>query len=231
VALARYELERATALAPKQLISEQVVKQREAELNALLAEQEAQAVAIRIAEANLAKTVLRAPFKALVIDRPGQVGALATPGTPLLEIVDLTQLEVSARIQAQVAGSINAATRFELEANGTRYTLRLRALVAMVDPRTRTREARLTFSGAGALPGSAGELVWRNPQIHVPADLVVRRDASLGVFTVVKGKAEFVALPGAEEGRPAPTTLAPDTLLVTEGRFRLKPGDAVEVGK
>lgn len=227
--LARYQLERAQSLAHQQAVSDELLKQRETDLKTLLAEQKGQQAALDQARHNVEKTALRAPFRAVVMERLGQAGELAGPGTPLLRIVDADRIEVSAKVQATQVESLASAQLPELVDDTGRQPLQLRTITPAADTRTRTRDARLTFVGAAALPGTAGELVWRSHQAHVPAELLLRRDNKLGVFQVVDGQARFIALPGAEEGRPAAAVLNRDTLLVVEGRFRLQDGDAVTV--
>jgi RND family efflux transporter MFP subunit len=229
LSLARYQWERAQTLAQQQLISEELLKQREADLNILLAEQKGSQAALEQARHNVEKTALRAPFRAVVMERLGQVGELAAPGTPLLRIVDAAHIEVSAQVQAEQTASLAAAKTIELVNGDSRHTLQLRTITPAMDARTRTREARLTFSGATALPGTAGELVWRTRLAHIPAELILRRNDKLGFFQVVDGQARFMPLSDAEEGRPAATSHDPGTRVVVEGRFRLQDGDAVNV--
>jgi RND family efflux transporter MFP subunit len=227
IALARYQWERAQTLAQQQLISDELFKQREADLNILLAEQKGSQAALEQARHNVEKTAMRAPFRAVVMERLGQVGELAAPGTPLLRIVDAAHIEVSAQVQADQAASLAAAKTIELVNGANRHALQLRTITPAMDARTRTREARLTFTGATALPGTAGELVWRSRAAHIPAELILRRNDKLGFFQVVDGQARFVALPDAQEGRPAATNHKLDALVIVEGRFRLQDGDAV----
>ena len=225
--LAEYELQRARSLSQKQAVSEQLLKQREAEVKTLQAEQENQRLAIAQARRILEKTEVRAPFHAIITARIAQLGELAAPGSPLLELVDAEQLEVSARIQAHLANTLKQSDSLELLSNGKRYPLRLRVLTPHVEERSQTREARLSFSGQAALPGSAGELLWQNAQAHIPAELLLRRDGKLGVFVADHNHARFIELANAQEGRPTINSLSPDSLLVTEGRFQLRDGDAI----
>lgn len=225
--LADYELQRARSLSAKNVISEQVLKQREAEVKILQAEQDNQQALIRQAQRSLEKTILRAPYKAIISSKIAQLGEFSAPGTPLLHIVDAETLEVSARVQATLAVSLKAASQLELETAGERYPLNLRTLIPLVDNRAQTREARLGFAAQHALPGEAGELVWQHPQAHIPAELLLRRGSRLGVFIVTGNQAQFLALGAAQEGRPAQTSLGPDTRLVTLGRFQLQDGDQI----
>lgn len=80
--LADYELQRARSLSAKNVISEQVLKQREAEVKILQAEQDNQQILNRQAQRSLDKTVLRAPYKAIISSKIAQLGEFAAPGTP-----------------------------------------------------------------------------------------------------------------------------------------------------
>jgi hypothetical protein len=63
----------------------------------------------------------------------------------------------------------------------------------------------------------------------LPVSLVVQRGDALGVFVADDSRARFVVLPGAQEGRPARTTLPPETLLVVRGQSRLQDGDELQI--
>ena len=225
--LARYQLDRARSLSRKKVVSEELLTQRESELNGLRAQLDGQQAAVAQARRRLDKTTLRAPFAAVITARLASVGELASPGTPLLRIVDNRHLEVSAPLQARLADSLPRAGQPELVTPLARYPLKLRTITPAFDPVSRTREARLTFTNEAALPGSAGELVWRSTRPALPAELLIRRQGRLGVFVVEEGRAKFVPLPDAEEGRPAAVSLPAQTPIVTLGRFRLQDGDPV----
>jgi len=233
VDLAAYQLDRARSLSRKNVVSEELLTQRETELRSLRAQLEGQEAAVTQARRRLAKTAVRAPFEAVIDARLASVGELASPGTPLLQIIDYRRLEVSVPLQARLAESLPRAERPELVTPVGRYPLRLRTITPAFDPVSRTREARLLFTGEAALPGSAGELVWRSTRPELPAELLSRRKGSLGVFVVDTQdgatRARFVPLPGAEEGRPAAVSLPARTLVITLGRFRLQDGDPVSL--
>lgn len=225
--LARYQLTRARSLSKKQAVSDELLKQREADVKTLEAEQAAQQTAVAQAQRNLEKTEIRAPFRAIVTERLAQVGELASPGTPLLRIVDASRLEISARVQAAQAAGLAQTESVNLDTASGRYPLKLRVITPVIEPRSRTREARLTFPEQAALPGSAGELVWQAPQPHLPADLVVKRQGRLGYFRLDDGHARFTPLAQAQEGRPAALGADLKQLVIVEGRYGLQDGDAV----
>jgi RND family efflux transporter MFP subunit len=225
--LAEFQLERAQKLSQQDVVSEELLKQRTAEVKSLQAEVQSQQNAFASAQRDFKRCEIRAPFRAVVKERLAFVGELANPGTPLLRLLDVEHMEVSAKVQSDDVESLQAAKTPQFSAQGRDYPLRLRAVTAAYDPLERSREARLLFTAAAALPGAAGNLVWRDARAHVPADLLVRRDGRLGVFVAENGKAKFIVLPDAQEGRPALATLAPDKAVIVDGRFGVKDGDEV----
>ncbi|WP_455205594.1 efflux RND transporter periplasmic adaptor subunit [Kaarinaea lacus] len=227
--LARYQLQRAQALSKQQAVSEELLKQRETELEVLLAEQQGQKAALAQAKLNLQNCTIRAPFEAIVSDKFAQVGELAAPGTPLLRIIDAEHSEVSAKISAIRVGLVDSVNSFKFLTETRSYDLMLRAVTPSVDPIERTQEVRLEFVSDKALPGSAGELFWKDTTAHLPAEYLLRRKSILGVFVVKNDLAEFVALPEATEGRPARVSFPKDYLVVEKGRFRLQHGAKVVI--
>jgi RND family efflux transporter MFP subunit len=229
--LAQAQLKRARALVQQGFISQEALNQRESDAKAINAEMAANRAELATARRNLEKCVVRAPFKAVVRQRLGQVGESAVPGTPLVQILDMEHNEVSAAVQPADARDLERMGEIAFVGQTARYPVQLLRIVPALDPRERSQEARFGFTGEGALPGAAGRVVWKTSRPHVPADLVVRRNGALGIFVAEGGKARFVPLPGAEEGRPAPADLPAATPLVTEGRLQLRPGDAISVAK
>lgn len=227
--LARYELKRAQALSKKQAVSEQLLKQREADRNTLLAEQQRQQASYQQAQRQVEKTEIRAPFRAVVLERIAQTGELASPGTPLLRIIDVDNLELTAQVQAAQADDLQQNTAPSLLYKNQHFPLSLRSITPVLDTSARTREARLRFTGEPPLPGATGKLVWSSTQRSLPADLISQRDGKLGVFIREGDKARFVALPQAQTGRPAEAELGPDTAIITDGRYRLRDGDTVSL--
>lgn len=226
--LARFQLGQAQSLSTRQNVSRETLAQRESEVALLGAQKAEQEAAVAIAARTVDKCQVRAPFRALVKERLASEGEWRNPGEPVARLVDMSDLEVSAQVSQDDAATIAAAdTRLRFVDGGQDLALHLRTILPAVDTRARTREARLVFAGERALPGMPGRLVWQSARPHVPADLLVRRGDALGVFTVADGRARFVAIPGALEGRPAGTDLPPETPVVTDGRQALRDGDPV----
>jgi RND family efflux transporter MFP subunit len=227
IKLAEFQLERTRELRKRNFASEDTLTQRETELDVLRAERAAAVAQLESARRDLAKCTLTAPFDAIVQARSAQVGELAAPGTPLLTLIDASRIEVSAQIQPDDSGSLETAGDIHFVTAGRSHPLRLLRISPAIDRGTRTREVRLSFIDQRAAPGSEGLIRWRAAAPLLPAELLSRRDGRLGVFVAADGVARFVVLDQAQEGRPAPVTLAPETPIILEGRFGLQDGDRI----
>lgn len=229
-AFARKQHQRGQSLKRQKTLARELTEQREAEFLALQAEQQAAQAALRHSQHNQQKCTIKSPFKAVVIARFASVGELAAPGTPLLRIMALDALEVSAAILPQDAERLTAATQPVFEIQGQQFPLQLRVISPVIDSTTRTREARLQFAGRQVLPGASGRLLWSQGASIAP-DYLSRREGVLGVFVATEQQARFHILTGAQEGQPAQIegNLNPDSLLITNGFLNLQDGDAIRI--
>ncbi|MDE0285000.1 MAG: efflux RND transporter periplasmic adaptor subunit, partial [Gammaproteobacteria bacterium] len=57
--------------------------------------------------------------------------------------------------------------------------------------------------------------------------LLVRRGNDFGIFISNTGTARFHVIPGAQQGRTTPVDLPLDTVVVTEGHYRLENGQPI----
>jgi len=226
---AQAQLERARNLKKKSSISDELLEQRRTQLASARADLDTQTAQRQLARIDVQRCLISAPFDALVSQRLGSEGGLANPGTPLLELVQLSQLEVSAELRGNQADALADAAQPAFRYQGSDYRLKLRALPPLVDERSRTREARLVFTEETAPVGAAGRLHWNSSARLLPAHFLVRRQGRLGIFLANGNTARFVALPEATEGQPARVELSGEVQLVTEGRQRLRHGDKIAV--
>ncbi|MEM9532344.1 MAG: efflux RND transporter periplasmic adaptor subunit [Pseudomonadota bacterium] len=226
---AQARLERAQQLSDSQYISDDDLLERQTEVSIQAADVRRLTVARSLAQRRLDDATIRAPFAAAITRRDVQVGQLLAPGSPVLSLVQLTQAEILAQIPGTDRNSIRAASRLELRTDSGRFPLRLLSQAPVIMPGSRTSPARLAFVAAAEWPGATGTLIWEVPTQRLPADLVVRRNQQLGVFVLEGSTVRFVALPDAQEGRPAPHDLAPEDQVVVSGQQRLNSGDTVQV--
>ncbi|MEZ5659829.1 MAG: efflux RND transporter periplasmic adaptor subunit [Burkholderiaceae bacterium] len=227
--LAESQLKRARDLKSDNFVTTETVSQRSAEVVGLRAERQAALTRVSIARRQLAKTVIRAPFDAVLAERQAQLGELTGPGSPLFTLVQTGGEEVRAAVPADLASSLSQAADPAFIHDGRAHPLRLLRLSPIVDQRSRTREARLVFEGPPPPTGSDGVLRWRATRLHLPASLIVRRDQGLGVFVVRDARAVFVPLPGAQEGRSAEARLTADERVVVQGQAALRDGERVRI--
>jgi RND family efflux transporter MFP subunit len=224
------QLRRVRSLQKNQTVSKELLEQRQSELAGLVAEGGMQRARLGTAKRHVTKCLVGAPFRAAVVERLVSVGEYAMPGSPLIRVLDVSHLEVSADVIVRDAEALLGANAVVFRHNGEDHPVALRALVPMLDPTSGTREVRLAFKGEGALTGARGRLIWRmGPAL--PADLLVRRGQRIGVLLAEGGRARFHPLPGAQEGRPASVALPAESLIITAGRFALETGDAIRLAQ
>lgn len=230
IELSEYQLKQARKLSQQQNVSEELLVQRQAELTSLKAELLSQQSSLALAEYNLSKTHIFAPFSGVVAERMAQLGSQLNPGMPVVRLVAIDSPEVSAQIHFLDGEVIAVAEVLSLELDGQQLPLKLRVITPIVDIQNRTQEVRLSFAATAAVVGSSGRLVWQHPYAHLPADLLVRRGDALGLFVAEQGQARFLPLPSAQEGRSVRVdTLPADSQLIVDGRFTLQPNDSIEI--
>lgn len=225
--LANSRLSRARELLAERFVSEDEVQALQAERDSAAAELRGARADRAVAERNVAKTRITAPFDGAVVERFAQVGTLAAAGTPLLRMVASEGLEVEASVQAADAAGFAAASGHVFEHAGEEYPVTLLRMVGVVDRTARTQVARLGFDGLAAPVGSAGTLRWEAPGQRLPPDLLVLREGTHGFFVVDADVARFVPVPEAQPGRAFQVELAPDTRVIVRGQQALEDGDPV----
>ena len=226
---ADYQLQRARSLKSSNSLSEEALRQRGMESAALRSELAGAEAQVAQARRDVERCSVSAPFRAVVVERLIGVGEKAQPGKPLLRLLDLSALEVSAQVPAFDAQLLPQAHKLSLMIGDKAYPVTLRSVVPALDPKSRSRELRLDFADSPAAPGSSGRLLWRQPTPHLPAEYLLRRSGEYGVFVLREGKASFEKMAGAREGSAIAVSLPGDTRVITEGRFGLNDGDAVNV--
>ncbi|MFI5356510.1 MAG: efflux RND transporter periplasmic adaptor subunit [Opitutales bacterium] len=122
--------------------------------------------AVREAEAQLAYTVIRAPFDGVIARRPVNVGDLATPGQPLLEIEGASDFEIEAGVPASLAAALTPRATFACTVGEETFAGRLRETSSAIDDATRTIGVKL------AVPAGATVRSGQFARIQIPGRLV-----------------------------------------------------------
>jgi hypothetical protein len=161
--------------------------------------------------------------------RHAQVGGYVQPGSPILTLSQRSNLEVNAEIDQQYLESIRTIRPLEYVSRSQRWPVQLLRVSDVLDPGSRTATGRFGFIADAAPAGSSGQLVWNERSGLLPVELIVERGGELGVFVANSNTAAFIAIAGAQQGRPARVDLPAATLIITRGQTRLQDGDAIEV--
>jgi RND family efflux transporter MFP subunit len=227
--LARRRVERTGKLVDRQSAAEDLFDERSADVAVLEAERKSASKALYQANTDVGRCELTSPFRAVILERLGAVGGFASKGTPLLRILDLDNIEISAQVATGDTAPLSAAGEIFLEHAEQRYPVSIRTVLPTVNTETRNREVRLLFTAESAPPGAAGELVWTDSRPHVPGELLVRRGKAFGVFAEIGGIARFIEVPAAQPGRASLAPIPADTHVVIEGHFSLQDADPVSV--
>ena len=177
---------------------------REAELDPRLPAAELAGVraALERAEHEYSLHHPRAPIAGIVEVHHVDVGEVVAPGTPLLDLIDLSELILDVDVDAEVvpALAVGREVAMEVEALGKagRYTGRITRLASRADPGTRRFRVEVTLpalsgEASGTRPGMFAEarfvLPASEPAFYVPKAVVREREGEDGLFTVVLGRA------------------------------------------
>ena len=223
------KLSRAKDLVENNYLSDDSLLDRQTDATVWSAQIQGNEIAVAVAQRNLDKCAIRAPFDGVVVERSAQLGGFVGNGSQLIRLVQIDQIELDAEIPSDVANSLLVADEIRCVSRGQEWPLSLIRLSPVIETERRSRRARLAFTSSMPAVGRSGEIVWHVEKGMLPSNFINRRNGQLGVFLHVQGKASFMPLPGAQEGRPVAVEFPPGTEIITLGRDRLQDGDDVTV--
>lgn len=225
------ELKRSEQLARKQNIGEADLDRNKTSVSDIKAQLIAQQASLEIAKLNSKYCQITAPFDGVITKKMANIGEMLAIGSPVVELLQTTDLEVSTKIARTDEVSFKQASAYVLTVNGRQYPLQLRSFLPFIENNTRSREARLVFTSESALVGTTGRLQWQSPTPHLPAHLLQKRNGQYGIFIIKTNKAIFIPVEQAQEGRPIPLKIAKHSLVIIEGRHGLVDGQIVTLSK
>ena len=198
-----------------------------------------------MAEIELARTTVRAPYAGVVTARPAAPGGYVKAGDPVATLVDDQRLEVEADVPADRLGGLVPGLDVTLVLDdGAVHPATVRAIVPDENPLTRTRPVRFTprfVSGDGAGgPAANQSVVVRVPIAGAGAVASVHKDAVVtrrgqplvyvadGAPEAARAEVRPVRLGESGEGRFVVLEgLRPGELVVVRGNERIAPGQAI----
>jgi len=196
-----------------------------ADLNALSVQQDS-------AELNVDRCLIKAPFTGQITKRQVQQGQLVSPNTALFELLQTSNLQISAELSGKQAQQIKRADKLFFRANGEDTAVRLHQIVSLIKETTRTQSARFYLPEKNNLVvGTAGRIIWKNNQPQLPARYVSQRKGKKGVLVVQEDKKtiKFISLENVQEGQAADINLPVDTLIVDSGRLTVQDKQVVKI--
>jgi membrane fusion protein (multidrug efflux system) len=226
-ARARHRVEQATREEERQsrLLADGLVSQQEydragTELDVLRAD-------LRLMEAQLEKTLVRAPFEGVIGLRYVSPGAYVTPQTRIASLQDLDPMKVDFSVPERYANRLQVGRSVTLAVAGLekRFDARVYAIEPAVDPETRSVivRAQLPNEGRHLRPGAFADV--SVVIAEVPNALTV---PSVAVIPELGGKKVMVVEGGKAVARAVETGIRTDTAVeVTSG---LKAGEQVITG-
>lgn len=208
------------------------------ELEAFQSRQRVAAATVAEIETLLGHARVVAPFDGVITRKSADVGDLATPGRPLVEIEDPTRLRLEADVPESLVDEVKPGARMPVRiASRPEFLEGIVAEITPVsDPLSRTHPVKLDLpSVPGLRAGQFGRVAVPTGQAsvpHVPAGAVFRRGQMECAIAVVEGRARLRLV---RTGKPlgadleVVSGLEPGEQVVIDDPSRLRDGQAVEV--
>lgn len=206
----------------KQLLEKGAISQEEYDTS--LAELEALKSQVQLIRAQLAKTIIVAPFSGKVGLRNISVGEYLTPNTTIANLLSTNPVKISFSIPEKYVSQLNtnSSISFNIDGNNKTFTAKVFAIEPGINEQTRTLQIKALAPNANneLLPGSFAK---------VKLALASIKDAILipteAVIPVLKGKVVYISKNGKAQQVPIETgTRTADQILVLSG---LNVGDTV----
>jgi RND family efflux transporter MFP subunit len=187
---AEADLKRLTALFQQNILSQ-------AEFDTAQARARVTIAGLAEAETMLGYTRITAPFAGVITRKHADVGDLASPGRPLLEMEDSTALRLEADVPEAVVGKLKLQDRLPVRIAALEKELDgvISEIAPAADPNSRTFLVKLDLVATpGLRAGQFGRVsvpVGETSALRGPATAVVWRGQMEMIFVVADGKAQL----------------------------------------
>ena len=187
---------------------------------------------------NLQRTRLTAPFDANVNSVKVQSGDYVTPSQPVIELVDIFELDLYAEVRGEVAHALAQGQLAEVIVNGRVVTGTIIALQLDPDPMTFTHALRVRLPGEGIRPGQVARVQLALQPLGsatvIPGTAVLYDEGQTFVFRVIDGrlhKTEVVTGYRQDDLQVISRGLAANDQVVVQGVAALTDGQQVQVSE
>jgi len=227
--LSRANLERADVLYREEAISQR-------ERDEASAQWRLDEASLRLAEAQLEKTVLRAPFDGLLGLRHVSVGEYIQPGQPIVTLDDTDPIKVDFRVPEVFSTRLEPGQTVEVIIDATpgrTFTGEVYAVDSTVDPKSRSLLVRARVPNRDGImrPGMFAQIHLvteeRPDSLMIPEEALLTRGQDKFVYKVVDGViAESPVTTGLRQRGLVEVLegLSPGDTVVTAGQIKVRPG-------
>lgn len=231
------EVERLTSLAARDLSSKTELDRTTSDRNQIQAEVSENKALLDQIELSQSYQKMRAPFDGIIMERLSDVGELVGPGTAVVRLVQISDLEISARIPIASLAWVTPGKRIQFTSTIGNGTAEIRTAVAVADNRTRLIELRAMVSdGEWPVGLDVTVNVPSGPEkqaLAIPRDaLVLRRDGARVFRVGAENKAEQVMVQtgtASQQWIEVSGDIKAGDKIVIRGAERLQPGTEVVV--
>jgi RND family efflux transporter MFP subunit len=187
------------------------------------------------------RTRVRAPFDGVVVNEHTAVGEWLSPGSPVVELVDVGDLEVTLEVPERFFGGLVAGESVDVvfpALPGVTVAGKVRSVVPKADAQSRTFPVKVAISndqgklGVGMLANVRLPIGEAESAVLVPKDGLVSQGPRRFVFVI--GADDTVASVDVTTGKSQGVWISvrgevePGARVVTQGNERLAPGTKVD---
>jgi RND family efflux transporter MFP subunit len=240
--LAQLKARRQRELSETGAVSKQAYDETRLQARALGSRVEAVSARLASIDIELEKSSLIAPYDGVIADRYVSQGAVVSPGTPVVRLLETAGQEAHIGVSASRVGSLQAGNRYSLKLRDASFQAELLSVRPDVDPLTRATTAVFAIpEGVAALDGEPLTLELEEPVYMAGGWLPIAAllEGQRGVWTVLRiepaGDSYRTAREAVEvleiRGDQAYVrgTLASGSRVVANGVHRITPGTQVSV--
>lgn len=222
----------------KQLLEREAISREEYEI--ALTELNTAQADIKLVEAQIAKSQLRAPFDGIIGLRYISEGSYVTPTTDIASFFNIDYSKIDFSVPGKYSGVVNVGDNvyFSVENSPETFQGRVYAIEPQVDPTTRTLRMRAISENKGrkVIPGQFAsiELILDAVEnaLMVPTESIVPEQDGHKIFLANNGKAQPVQV---KLGLRTPqqvevvSGLKPQDTVITTGLLQIRQGSPINV--
>jgi RND family efflux transporter MFP subunit len=220
LASAERELKRGQSLSDQQVLADATFDRVRTGAELAAAQADQARAGLKMAEQQLADSVLTAPFAGVVTGKFRNAGdsVTAMPLTPIVSVADVDHLEARLAVPEGVEPFVKVGQKVTgvTTPGGQKFEATVRVKNAVIDPGTRTIEVLVDVvkvEGAPLRPGTLANVDFGGfgdkDGLYVPATAVKNAGSESWVFVIVNGKAERRVI--------TPVQVNPGTVAVSAG--------------